>query len=116
MQVHGGWGIFAMMNMDSHTQAKTPFVESVDDRLIMFWKQEDILFHFTTFSLSCFENKLCCFTFLAADCPYLSHHTDTTYDLSTLNEGVKILDLEQLKTDAVNCLTYCSGNSWTWKR
>ena len=57
--------------------------------------------------LLCFENKkIFCFTLLPLDYPYLSHHTDTTYDLSTLNEGVKILDLEQLKTDAVNCLTY----------
>ena len=48
--------------------------------------------------LSCFENKMCCFTFLAADYPYLSQHTDTTYDLSTLSKGLKISDLE---TDAV---------------
>ena len=30
--------------------------------------------------------------------PYLSRHTDMTYDPSTLSEGVKISDLE---TDAV---------------
>ena len=45
--------------------------------------------------LSCFENKMCCFTLLPLDYPYLS---DTTYDLSTLSEGVEILNLE---TDAV---------------
>jgi len=57
--------------------------------------------------LSCFENKkIFCFTLLHLDYPYLSHHIDRTYDLSTASEGAKILDLEQLKTDAVNCLTY----------
>lgn len=56
--------------------------------------------------LSCFENKeIVCFTLLPSDYPYLSLHTDITYDLFTLSEGVKILDLEQLKTNAVNCLT-----------
>ena len=55
--------------------------------------------------LSCFDNKSSAvFTFLPSDYPYQSHHTDSTYDLSTLSEGVKISDLEQLKTDAVKCL------------
>jgi len=63
-------------------------MESVDDRIIMFEKQ-------MTF----------CFTLLPLDYPYLPRHTDTTYDLSTLSEGVKISDLEQLKTDAAKCLT-----------
>jgi len=61
---------------------------SVDDRIIMFEKQ-----------------MIFCFTLLPLDYPYLSRHTDTTYDLSSLSEGVKVLDLEQLKTDAVKCLT-----------
>ena len=63
-------------------------MESVDDRIIMFEKQ-------MTF----------CFTLLPLDYPYLPRHTDTTYDLSTLSERVKISDLEQLKTDAAKCLT-----------
>jgi len=87
MQVRGNGGFFAMMNMGSHTQGKTVHGKC-DNRIIMFEKQ--MIFRFTLLPL---------------DYPYLPRHTDTTYDLSTLSEGVKISDLEQLKTDAAKCLT-----------